>query len=276
MIKSKSTKLKAKRVFLAKGTCSHTFFYLLNREFGFPKEEEERAIDLLAGGILQQGYQCGMLWGASMAIGAEAYRRCENIDQATELTIKATQSIMQSFLKRTKSIECLEITSCDFSKKTGLLKLFFSGQAFSCLNLAGKWGSEAIIAAHDGLSLQLSNPPIKAQSCASEVVRKMGGTEEEIAMVAGFAGGLALQGSGCGALAAAIWMTILKLVREDGWKSTLSDPATEKILHNFYKATDYEMACSEICGRKFNTIEEHTEYINTGGCGKLISVLAGT
>ena len=63
-----------KKVFRKLGTCSRTFFYILNREFGHPRELEERASDVLAGGIMQKGHQCGMLWGASLAIGAEAYR----------------------------------------------------------------------------------------------------------------------------------------------------------------------------------------------------------
>ena len=29
---------------------------------------------ILAGGIATQGYQCGMLWGAALAAGAQAYR----------------------------------------------------------------------------------------------------------------------------------------------------------------------------------------------------------
>jgi hypothetical protein len=37
------------------GTCSRTFFYLLNREFGYPAENEERAAAPLAGGM-QRGY----------------------------------------------------------------------------------------------------------------------------------------------------------------------------------------------------------------------------
>jgi len=61
LIKSKKIKLRTKRVFLKQGTCSRTFFYILNREFGYSLENEERAIDPMAGGILQQGYQCGML-----------------------------------------------------------------------------------------------------------------------------------------------------------------------------------------------------------------------
>ena len=101
-ITSGRVKLKATRTFMKKGTCSRTFFYLLDREFGHPREEEEKAIDPMAGGILQQGYQCGMLWGASMAVGAEALRRSKNPDQATGLTILATQHVMESFVDRTE------------------------------------------------------------------------------------------------------------------------------------------------------------------------------
>ena len=102
----------------------------------------------------------------------------------------------------------------------------------------------------------------------------MGGNEEEMVMVAGFAGGLGLSGNGCGALSAAIWMTVLELVRKENWKPSFSDQVTEKILKKFYKATDYEMECHKICGKRFKTIDEHTEFIKNGGCDKLIKVLA--
>jgi len=120
-IKSEGLKLKAKRTFIKKGTCSRTFFYILDREFGHPRDEEEKAIDPMAGGILQQGYQCGMLWGAAMAVGAEALRRYPDPDRARE-----------------------------------------------------------------GLETEPKLPQ-QTLSCASEVLRKAGGSEEEMAMVAGFA-----------------------------------------------------------------------------------------
>ncbi|PLX12327.1 MAG: hypothetical protein C0597_13500, partial [Marinilabiliales bacterium] len=84
--KTKKVKLRAKRTFLKLGTCSRTFFYILNLEFGNPKEDEERALDPLAGGILQQGYQCGMLWGASMALGTESFRRNGSADKSVANT----------------------------------------------------------------------------------------------------------------------------------------------------------------------------------------------
>ena len=56
---SKTDPKDAKKVFRKLGTCSRTFSFLLNREFGASKEIEECAADSLAGGIMQQGQQCG-------------------------------------------------------------------------------------------------------------------------------------------------------------------------------------------------------------------------
>ena len=136
-IKSETVKLKAKRTFIKKGACSRTFFYLLDREFGYPRDEEEKAIDPLVRGILQQGYQCGMLWGAAMAVGAESYRRNSEPGQSAAITILATQHIMNSFVKRTSSIECEEITQCDFTNKKSLIKFMLSGKFVGCFKLVG-------------------------------------------------------------------------------------------------------------------------------------------
>ena len=109
------------KVFLKMGTCSRTFFYLLNREFGVHTQTQEHAADPLAGGILQKGYQCGMLWGASLAVGAEAYRRYNDTDRAIWIAIKATQNLMDSFKERTNTISCREITHCDFFLSSEML-----------------------------------------------------------------------------------------------------------------------------------------------------------
>lgn len=275
-IKSETVKLKAKRTFIKKGTCSRTFFYILDREFGFPLDEEEKAVDPLAGGILQQGYQCGMLWGASMAVGAESLRRSKNPGQAIGIAILATQHIMLSFVNRTKSIECEDITNCDFTNKKSFVKYMLSGKFVNCFKLAGKWAPEAVDAANEGLSLDQTGQPGESMSCASEVVRKMGASDEEIVLVAGFAGGLGLSGSGCGALAAAVWMNALIHNRKQTGKPASYDPATDLTLKIFYEETDYEMQCEKICGQQFKTLDDHTEFINNGGCKKLIDVLAST
>ena len=188
-------KNNAKEVFRKCGTCSRTFAHLFNREFGHPQEHEEKALNPLAGGIMNGGYQCGMLWGATLAVGSESYRRNNNLDKAINVAIGATQNIMESFVKKTNTVNCKEIIGYDLNSKLGMakfmLKITLQGMNNShCFNLAEEWAPEAIRAATEGLSENQDELTTKPMSCASEVVRRMGGTKEEMAMVAGFAGGL--------------------------------------------------------------------------------------
>ena len=146
----------------------------------------------------------------------------------------------------------------------------------NCFILAGKWAPEALQAANEGLEPDQAVLPEQTLSCASEVVRKMGGTEEEVILVAGFAGGLGLSGSGCGALAATVWKNALIHNKKDTGKPANYDPSTDLTLKAFYEETDYEIQCDKICGRSFETLDEHTEFLKNGGCKKLIEVLADT
>jgi len=102
----------------------------------------------------------------------------------------------------------------------------------------------------------------------------MSATDEQSAMVAGFAGGMGLSGNACGALSAAIWMKTLRGIQSDPKYKTYPNPEAKELLEIFYKETDYEILCSDITGQNFKTIDEHTEYIENGGCEKLINVLA--
>ena len=47
---------------------------VVDGSFGFPMRLEEGGVTPHAGGIMQYGYQCGMLWGAALAAGAQSYR----------------------------------------------------------------------------------------------------------------------------------------------------------------------------------------------------------
>ena len=264
-----------KKVFRKCGTCSRTFFYLLNREFGHPKETAECAADPLAGGIVLKGHQCGMLWGAALAVGAESFRRSSDQNQAIGLAIRATQGLVESFSNRTNTVNCRDITRTDFSKKLQMLR-FMLFRSKNCFKLAEDWAPEAIQAAMEGLSSEQTDLPEKCISCASEVARRMGAGEEEMAMVAGLAGGLGLSGNACGALSAAIWMNMLAWCKENPGKSSYSHPLAKKTLEAFRTATDNEMLCQKITGRSFQTIEEHTEYVQQGGCEKLMDVLVGS
>jgi hypothetical protein len=266
-------KIKAKKDFFKQGTCSRTFFYILNREFGHPKEKEELATDLFAGGIKQLGYQCGMLWGASMGVGAETYRRYGNTKQAIAVTVNTTKMLMSSFEKTSGSIECEEITNTDFSTKWNMAKFMFSGRFYKCFTLADKWGQEAMDTVIKGFEAKTEEPDYEVYSCASEVLKQMNATEEEILSVSGFAGGLGLSGSGCGALSAAIWKNSLESIEKTD-KVSFNNIQINDLIKKFQEETDYEIECSEMCQRNFNSLEEHSGYIKNGGCKQLIKILS--
>lgn len=270
-----------KEIFKKCGSCSRTFAHLLNREFGETKKEEEIALNPLAGGIMNQGYQCGMLWGTALAIGAESYRRFKNPERAMYVAIMATQSTIQSFIKKSGATNCKDLIGYDLTNFIGMttfmIKTTLKGMNNSyCFNLAETWAPEAIETAQKALSqehIEISKP---VKSCATQVVQQMGGDDEQSIMVAGFAGGLGLTGNACGALSAAIWKRMLDWCRDNPGKNPpfFNNSQAKKILKKFKEVTNGKMLCSEICVRKIASIEDHVDYLNGGGCSELINELA--
>lgn len=280
MNNSTKKKLNPRKVFWKCGACSHAMFHLLNHEFDTVKLQEEKASDMLAGGIAQKGHQCGMLWGGALAVGTEAFRKYDNNNMAIATAINTSKLLVDSFQKRTHTVNCRDIVKIDWENKFDLIiymfKIFAQGMVFSpCFNLIVKWTPEAAQAANKGLSETINyNQP--CLSCATEVVKKMGATEEESIMVAGFAGGIGLSGNACGALSAAIWYKMLDWAKNNPEKSPsmFNNQDAKKVLRTFYMQTDSEMLCKNICNKNFNTIDEHSDYIKNGGCSKLIEALA--
>ncbi|MBD0850505.1 C-GCAxxG-C-C family protein [Maribacter arenosus] len=271
-----------KKVFKECGTCSRTFAHILNREFGHIQEVEERALNPLAGGIMNQGYQCGMLWGAALAVGAEAFRKEQDPNTAMATAVAATQQLLTSFEQRSGTANCKAIIGYDLSTFLGMTKFMTKVTAQGmenshCFNLAEQWAPEAVAAAVEGMA-EPPNVPEKLRNCASEVVRHMGGSEEEQIMAAGFAGGLGLSGNACGALSAALWKKMVDWCRAHPGKNPpyFNNKTAKKILKRFNKETTHIILCSEICGQHFKNLEAHTDYLNQGGCKAVMDVLGNS
>jgi hypothetical protein len=262
----------AKKVFRKMGTCSRTFFYLLNRHFGQLRDTEERASDTLAGGLMSKGYECGMLWGTSLAIGAEAYRRCSHLSQACIVSVEATKLVMHSFIERENTSQCREITRCDFTSKLSFARYMASGRFLHCFDLAEQWAPEAISNAMKGLA-DKPHDFQRSLSCSAEVAKRMGATEEQMVMVAGFAGGLGLSGGACGALAAAIWMKAYRWCQENTSGKVTHDPKVKELMNSFVSDNHDKILCREISGQRFHSVQEHTAYLKNGGCKELIEQL---
>jgi hypothetical protein len=225
---------------------------------------------------MQHGYQCGMIWGAALAAGARAYRLFGSGPQAETRAIMAAQGIVNSFRDLKKHINCLEITEIDKSSSTMQMITFFliKGGTIGCFRMAAKYAPIAyreINAAFSEKNIQAPSPPM---SCAAVLARKMGVSDMHTVMAAGFAGGIGLCGGACGALGAAIWITALKKAGEPKGKVDFRDPAALKLIDKFIKQTDFKFECSAIVGRKFDSIDDHADYLRGGGCSKIIELLA--
>jgi hypothetical protein len=93
-------------------------------------------------------------------------------------------------------------------------------------------------------------------------------------MAAGFAGGIGLGGGGCGALAAAIWITGMKALRDGAARLDFESPAALAVIDRFLGAAGRQFECATICGRRFTRVEEHAAYLRGGGCAPLLEALA--
>jgi len=230
-----------------------------------------------AGGIMQYGYQCGMLWGAALAAGVQAYRLFGPGPQAETAAVTAAQRLVESFRAGTKDeINCLEITEINFQGNDQILpilKFLFKGGPIGCFRMAARYAPEAfaeISTAFPETPTEAPSPPV---SCAAVLAHKIGATEMHTVMAAGFAGGIGLSGGGCGALGAAIWLDGMRRSDEpigfnakDSWAGDMVECLLE--------SADFEFECAEIVGRKFENIDDHADYLRDGGCTAIIEALA--
>lgn len=271
--KSRISSLKTIGTFLKMGTCSETLCNVLNRAYQYPMENEEHATMPFAGGIVQHGYQCGQIWGAVLAAGARAYRQLGPGPKAETAALIASQRLVESFRTHFRDINCLELTEIDKTSTTLQMVMYFlfKGGTIRCFSMAAKFAQIA----YDEINTVLSNRNIKALaspvSCASLLAQKMGASDLHITMAAGLAGGIGLCGGACGALGTAIWIDGL---REKTIKMDFKDPRIMELIEKFLTMTDYEFECSDIVGRSFENIEDHTGYLHQGGCKDLIQALA--
>ncbi len=250
---------------------------VVDNSFGHPLKAEEKATMILAGGIAGQGYQCGMLWGAALAAGAQAYRVYGSDSKAEAAAIIASQKAVESFRTRSRNeINCLEITEINLQGENQvlpILKFFVKGGPVGCLSMAACYAPLAyreIEAAFSEENFSVPSPPV---SCTTMLVKKMGASTMHAVMAAGLAGGIGLSGGACGALGTAIWVHAMSRTEE---KVGLDFSASwiDKIINRFLESSDYKFECSEIVGRKFESIHDHAEYICKGGCSNIIATLA--
>ena len=253
---------------------------VVDRALDQPMELEEKAAAPLAGGILQSGYQCGMVWGGALAAGAQAYSLYGSGPKAEIAAIVASQKIRESFCARNGYIDCSDITDMEWKPSsrrkavTQILRFFIKGGPVRCFRMAAGYAPVAFDTINASLvqqNIEVPEPPV---SCTAILAQKMGTSDLRTVMVSGFAGGIGLSGGGCGALGAAIWLIGINHLEAGNTKFDYKNVDALGVVDKFLKCTNYEFECSEIVGRKFESIKDHADYCRDGGCSKIIDILA--
>ena len=249
---------------------------VVNKAFDHPLESEEKSAMPFAGGVMQHGYQCGMVWGATLAAGAEAHRRFGPGPKAETSAVVAAKRLVEAFRSRTGEINCLEITDVD--KSSSAMKMIYvfliKGGTIGCMRLSANYSKTAlgeIVSALSAEDIEAVSTPV---SCAAELARKAGLSDMHVAMASGLAGGIGLSGGACGALGTAIWIMAMKNLEQGAAKLDFKSAEGLAVIDRFLKCTDYKFECSEIVGREFESVQDHADYLRDRGCAKLIETLA--
>ena len=252
---------------------------VVDRSFDHPLKVEECAAMPLAGGLMGNGYQCGMLWGGALAAGAQAYRLYGSGPQAEAKALIVSQRLVEAFRVRAKEINCAEITEMEWkttSKRkmaTQVIKYFVKGRFVGCFRLAADYAQIAFDEIDASLTEKHIEAPSGPTSCAAMLAKKMGVSDLHVVMAAGLAGGIGLSGGACGALGAAIWIAGLNSSKEALGK-LYENPQALAAIERYLESADYEFECAQVVGRKFENVADHANYLRDGGCSKIIEALA--
>jgi hypothetical protein len=251
---------------------------VVDDSFNHPLALEEHATMPLAGGLEQMGFQCGQLWGAALAAGAEAHRRFGPGPRAEAAAVVAAQRLVDVFQTSYTSINCSDVIELDWKNAEGkqVLKFFLKGGPIRCFGMTAGFARttrRAIDASFADDAFEAPEPPV---SCAALLARNMGADDLHAAMAAGLAGGIGLSGGACGALGVAVWLIEIARAAEDGGQVEFNSPEATEAIDRFVQSTDGEFECAKITGRKFADVHDHARYLCAGGCAQIIEALAAS
>jgi hypothetical protein len=274
--RSAVTPLRTVRTFIRGRACSDTLLHVLHCAYDRPMPEEECAAMPLAGGIMQRGHQCGMIWGATVAAGAEAHRRLGDGPRAEAQAVAAAARLLEAFRAQNSATDCFDLTEIDDSSTKMEMMTYFllKGGAVRCFAGAARYASVAKEAIDAVLFASPDEAPPAPVSCAALLARRMGASGLHAVMAAGFAGGIGLGGGGCGALATAIWITGMKALRDGAARLNFESPHALAVIERFLAGTGGQFECAAICGRRFVGVEEHAAYLRGAACAALVEALA--
>lgn len=253
--------------------------HVLDRAYDNPLEAEERATLPMVGGLKLHGYQCGQIWGAALAAGAQASEVKGDGPLGEAYALDASKRTIEAYRDVNGEVNCYELTATDKDSSTLKLVTYFllKGGTVSCLARATRFAPKALVAIDSSLSDTLETPSEGPVSCTAELARRTGMSKQHQVMAAGYAGGLGLSGEACGVLGLAVWVMGMEAQKQDEevdlWSDSAYNERFERMVETFLKASDYKFECAEIVGRKFDSVADHSKHVCEGGCGGILEAM---
>jgi hypothetical protein len=249
---------------------------VVNASFDQPLALEEHATLPLAGGIEQMGFQCGQLWGAALAAGAQAFHTYGPGPQAETAALICAQRLAESFRGSYRSINCLDVVDLDWknAQAAQIVRFLLRGGPIRCFSMTAGYARAAINEISTAFADNQPAAPAPPVSCTALLTQKIGASDLHTVMAAGLAGGIGLSGGACGALGTAIWILEMSRAKQKTGKVEFNSPEATEAIDRFLQSSAGEFECSKIVGRKFGNVADHACYLRDGGCSKVIEALA--
>jgi hypothetical protein len=272
--------------------CSEGSMTTQMRGFGLEETAYEQAVHAFSGGFMHRGDACGLLTGAVLAAGFETKRRFGDDGTRTSAALHVAVRLAAALPELAGSVDCRDITDAELITLAGRLRYLQHGTAPRCGRLHLRWGERAHDLIDRSLSELADQPAVSTcANCAVETLRRcashVGVPAEDTVVVAGLAGGVGLLGNVCGALAAGVFALAVGSSRRAGRASRDSRlrGSLQELFGTAYRGAAADLRksleaglgshlCEEIIGRRFESVADHSAFIEQGGCREVIASVA--
>jgi len=109
----------ARELFLSGSNCAQSVLLSFAEDFGYSKELALKVSAGFGGGMGKEQGPCGAVTGAIMVLGILKGEKASDNDELKSMTYDSVKELIKRFTDDFQSINCGELTGCDFKTDAG-------------------------------------------------------------------------------------------------------------------------------------------------------------
>jgi len=109
----------AKELFLGGNNCAQSVLLSFAKDFGFSKELALKVSAGFGGGMGRVQGTCGAVTGAIMVLGIMKGEKASDNNELKSATYSSVKELIKKFTNDFQTINCRELTGCDFNADSG-------------------------------------------------------------------------------------------------------------------------------------------------------------